>query len=300
MIANHLVAKVLANPPYSSGPAMLSYRHGFHAGNHADVLKHAVLVYLARYLQQKDGALLFHDSHAGAGLYDLRAPEAEKTGEYHAGIARLLSASAETPELFRVYLEMVRALNPAGNLHAYPGSPSLILSLKRPQDRVVFHELHPADHQRLVEITRREHGVRVEKSDGLGGLIALTPPPEKRGLFLIDPSYEIKTDYAVVITAIARAWKKFPTGTYALWYPVIDRNRVRAMEVALRAAGLRKTFRIELGMAEDTQERGMTGSGLFIVNPPYTLPAAAQAALPWLRQALGAEGPSTAEWLMPE
>lgn len=279
---------------------MLSYRHGFHAGNHADVLKHAALVFIARYLQQKDGPLLFHDSHAGAGLYDLRAPEAEKTGEYHAGIARLLPPAAETPALFRDYLELVRALNPEGGLQTYPGSPSLILSLKRPQDRAVFHELHPADHQRLIDMTRREHGVRVEKADGLGGLIALTPPPEKRGLFLIDPSYEIKTDYAVVVTAIARAWKKFPTGIYALWYPVIDRNRVRAMEVALRAAGLRKTFRMEMCMTDDTAERGMTGSGLFVVNPPYTLPAAAQAALPWLRERLQAVGPSTAEWLMPE
>ncbi len=275
---------------------MLSYRHGFHAGNHADVLKHAVLVFVARYLQRKDTPLFFLDTHAGAGLYDLRAPEAEKTGEHRQGIGALLGHGGEAPALFRDYLALVNALGPS----TYPGSPWLVMTLKREQDRAVFHELHPTDEGRLSDLARRHGRVHVEKSDGLRGLVAHLPPPERRALTLIDPSYEIKTDYTQVTAALARAWKKFPGGSYLLWYPVIDRARVRGMEAALVAADLRRTYRMELCMTPDTPERGMTGSGLFVVNPPYTLPAAAAEGLPWLAARLGAEGPVSSGWLVPE
>jgi 23S rRNA (adenine2030-N6)-methyltransferase len=279
---------------------MLSYRHGFHAGNHADVLKHAVLVFMARYLQHKDAPLLFLDTHAGAGLYDLRTPEAQKTGEYRDGIGRVFPRAAQAPALLAEYLALVRSFNGADGLTTYPGSPSLITALMRAQDRAHFNELHPTDESRLAELMRRGHRVHVEKTDGLRGLIAQVPPPEKRALVLVDPSYEIKTDYALVTAALARAWKKFSGGIYSVWYPVIDRPRVHAMEVALRAAGLRKIYRVELCMTPDTAERGMTGSGLFIVNPPFTLPDAAGEALPWLAETLGATGPVTAGWLIPE
>jgi 23S rRNA (adenine2030-N6)-methyltransferase len=279
---------------------MLSYRHGFHAGNHADVLKHAVCAFAARYMLQKDAPVLFIDTHAGAGLYDLSSPEAGKTGEHRHGIGRLLPHAVEAPVLFQDYLALVRQMNPDGGLRTYPGSPSLIMAMKREQDRAVFHELHPTDEQRLSELVRRRHRVHVDKSDGLRGLIAHVPPPERRALCLIDPSYEIKTDYALAAAAIARAWKKFPGGLYIWWYPVIDRARVNAMEVAMRAAGIRKTYRVELCVAPDSPERGMTGSGVFIINPPFTLPDAAVTALPWLADKLGAEGPATAGWLLPE
>jgi len=279
---------------------MLSYRHGFHAGNHADVLKHAMLVFVAQYLQHKESPLLFLDTHAGAGLYDLRTPEAEKTWEYRDGIARLMPHAATAPTLLADYLALVKSFNSGDGLTMYPGSPALITAMMREQDRAHFIELHPTDEPRLAELMRRNRRVHVEKADGLRGLIAAVPPPENRALCLIDPSYEIKTDYALVMAALARAWKKFPGGIYLLWYPVIDRPRVHAMEVALRAAGIRKTYRVELCMAPDKPERGMTGSGLFIVNPPHTLPDAATAALPWLADKLGANGPLTAGWLLPE
>ncbi len=279
---------------------MLSYRHGFHAGNHADVLKHGVCAFVARYLRQKEAGVLFLDTHAGAGLYDLRTPEAEKTAEYRSGIGRLMPHAAVAPELLSDYLALVRSLNGDGGLRTYPGSPWLIMALMREQDRAVFHELHPTDEASLSALARQRHRVHVERSDGLRGLIAHMPPPERRALCLIDPSYEIKTDYALVAAAVARAWKKFPGGIYIWWYPVIDRSRVRAMELAMLAAGIRKTYRVELCMLPDTPERGMTGSGLFIVNPPFTLPDAAAAALPWLVETLAAEGPVTAGWLLPE
>lgn len=279
---------------------MLSYRHGFHAGNHADVLKHAVFVFCARYLQRKETPLLFLDTHSGAGRYDLRTPEAEKTGEYRDGIARLMDRAAGAPQLFAGYLALVRSFNDDGALRTYPGSPALAAALKREQDRAVFHELHPADEARLADLMRRHPRIHVERSDGLRGLIAHVPPLERRGLVLIDPSYEIKTDYASVAAAIARAWKRFPRGLYLLWYPVIERPRVRAMEAALISAGIRKTYRMEFCMTPDTPERGMTGSGLFIVNPPFTLPEAAAEGLPWLAEALGAKGPAKSGWLIHE
>lgn len=279
---------------------MLSYRHGFHAGNHADVLKHAVLVFIARYLERKDAPLLFLDTHAGAGLYDLQTPEAQKTGEYREGIARIMPHAPAAPALLADYLALVASFNAPGQLTTYPGSPSLITSLMRPQDRAHFNELHPTDEDRLAGLMRRGQRVRVAKSDGLQALIAHVPPPEKRALVLVDPSYEIKTDYALVTAALARAWKRFPGGIYLVWYPVIDRPRVHAMEVALRAAGIRKVYRLELCMTPDTPERGMTGSGLFVVNPPFTLPDAAGEGLSWLATALNASGPVTSGWLIPE
>ncbi|MBI1179800.1 MAG: 23S rRNA (adenine(2030)-N(6))-methyltransferase RlmJ [Alphaproteobacteria bacterium] len=279
---------------------MLSYRHGFHAGNHADVLKHATFVFVADYLQQKPSPLLFLDTHAGAGQYDLDAPEARKTGEFQQGISLIYGDRAEAPTLLRHFLGMVGDVNAGGPLDTYPGSPQLAARLRRQQDRVLLHELHSTDYGRLESLASAQEKVHAEKADGLQGLIARVPPPEKRGLILIDPSYEMKTDYAIVTAALARAWKKFPTGVYILWYPVIDRSRVHAMEVALRAARLRSVFRLELCMTGDTAERGMTGSGLFVVNPPYVLPDAAREGLPWLAARLGAEGPWTADWLIPE
>lgn len=279
---------------------MLSYRHGFHAGNPADVLKHAVFVFVLGHLQRKAGPLLILDTHAGAGLYDLASAEAAKTGEFRDGIARLAAGAGEVPDLLGTYLALVKARNPRGPLAVYPGSPALALTMKRPQDRLAFYELHPADHQRLADLAGRVRGVSIERTDGFKGLTARVPPDGRRGLVLIDPSYEIKTDYDKVVAALAKAWRRFATGVYILWYPVIERSRIDGLLAAVTAAGIRKVYRIELGMAPDAPGYGMTASGVLVVNPPFTLPGAAGAALPWLAERLGAHGPAVAEWLVPE
>lgn len=280
---------------------MLSYRHGFHAGHAADVLKHAVFVFVLGHLQRKVGPLLVLDTHAGAGLYDLASAEAAKTGEFRGGIGRLLPAGSENaPELLADYLALVRARNPQETLRVYPGSPALALAMNRPQDRLAFFELHPADHRQLAGLVGRTKGVGVERSDGFKGLLAQMPPAGRRGLALIDPSYEIKTDFDKVATALAKAWRRFATGVYILWYPVIERPRIDALLAAVAGSGIRKVYRIEFGMAPDAPGYGMTASGVLVVNPPFTLPDAADKALPWLAGKLDARGRTVAEWLVPE
>lgn len=281
---------------------MLSYRHGFHAGHHADVLKHAVLLFLLRYLQRKEAPLLILDSHAGAGRYDLGAPEALKLGEFRGGIAKLLARGGTVPDALADYLALVRAANPGGGLAVYPGSPALEAALLRPQDRLALFELHPGDRRALAALMRGRPRVTVSDADGLKGLVASLPPPERRGLFVIDPSYEVKSDYVRVPAALLKACRRFATGVYLLWYPVIERARVDAMIAALLDGGPDRLYRLELCVAPDkagpnTPKLGMTGSGLLIVNPPYTLPLAAATFLPWLADALNAKGPLAAEWL---
>ncbi|MGE0255808.1 MAG: 23S rRNA (adenine(2030)-N(6))-methyltransferase RlmJ [Alphaproteobacteria bacterium] len=334
---------------------MLSYRHGFHAGNHADVLKHAVAVFLVRYLQQKPGGVLFVDTHAGAGLYDLAAPMAAKTAEWEEGVARVLDVAASgvsaappphpprrgsdgsppsppppggegelggsppsslsapgdgegrgevgdrpVPALVADWLALVRARNPGGALTVYPGSAALFAALRRKQDRVALYDLHPTDHAALAALMRRESRVAVTKADGFAALDALLPPPERRALVLVDPSYEIKSDYEAAVAALAGACRRFPTGVYALWLPVIERARTEAATRAVAATGLRKVFRLDLCVVPDGAQRGLTGSRLLVVNPPWTLPDAAAEALPWLARALGARGPVDSGWLVPE
>jgi len=280
---------------------MLSYRHDFHAGNAADVLKHAVFVFTLGHLQRKAGPLLVLDSHAGAGLYDLTSAAAVKTGEFRNGIGRLLPAGSENaPELLAGLLALVQERNPPGKLAVYPGSPALALAMKRPHDRLAFFELHPADHRRLIGLTGHAKGIVVERADGFKGLLAQMPPTGRRGLALIDPSYEIKSDYDKVVAALAKSWRRFATGVYILWYPVIERASAAALTAAVAESGIRKVFRIELGMAPDAPGYGMTASGVLVVNPPFTLPAAAAEALPWLVDRLDARGPTVAEWLVPE
>ena len=279
---------------------MLSYRHGFHAGNQADVLKHAVTVFLARYLQGKPGGLLLLDTHAGAGLYDLTSPMAAKTGEWEEGAAQVMAQTGDAPELLADWLAMLRTLNPGGELVVYPGSATLLATLRRPQDRVVLYELHSTDHATLAAQMRRESRVAVEKADGFAALQALLPPPESRSLALIDPSYEMKSDYEAVVAALVGARRKFPTGVFALWLPVIERARTDAVLAAIVTAGLRKVFRIEFCIVPDGAARGLTGSQMLVVNPPWTLPDAATTALDWLARALRATGPVDSGWLVPE
>ena len=276
---------------------MLSYRHAFHAGSYADVLKHAVLVHVLRHAVAKPKPVYFLDTHAGAGSYDLTSAMAAKTGEFRAGIARVLAAGGPVPELLAPYLDLVRAANPPGELRTYPGSPALARAVLRPSDRIELVELHGTDHG-LLEAWAGGSAL-VRRVDGLAALEHRLPPPERRGIALIDPSYEIKTDYEDVVAALARAHRRFATGVFLLWYPVIERLRTEALMAALRATAIPRQLRLELGLRADAPGRGMTGTGLIVVNPPWTLPQAAAAGLPWLADALGAELPPSVEWLIP-
>jgi 23S rRNA (adenine2030-N6)-methyltransferase len=276
---------------------MLSYRHAFHAGGFADVLKHAVLVHVLRHAVRKAKPLYFLDTHAGAGSYDLGSAMAQKTGEYRSGIARLFAAKSPAPELVAAYLELVEAANPSGVLRHYPGSPALARAVLRNQDRLDLVELHGTDHGTLSGWA--ETRIQVRREDGLAALVNRLPPSERRGVILIDPSYELKSDYQAVPRALARAYRRFPTGTFLLWYPVIERARAEELLATLRASGIKRQFGLELGVRPDASGRGMTAAGLVVVNPPWTLPEAAAAALPWIAGALQAEGATASGWLAP-
>lgn len=278
---------------------MLSYRHAFHAGGVADVLKHAIYVFTLGYVVRKAKPLYVLDTHAGAGAYDLHAPEAARTGEHRAGIGRLIAFDEPSPALVAGYLDLVRAANPAGVTRIYPGSPSLARAILRSQDRLELAELHPTDHAALLARFGTAARTRIARTDGLGLLLARMPPPERRSVVLIDPSYELKSDDEVVVRTLAKACRRFAAGLYLLWYPVIDRARVEAFLEAIRATRLRAVHRSEICLLPDRPGHGMTGSGMLVVNPPWLLPDAAAAGVPWLAQRLGAEGPLSVGWLVP-
>ncbi len=264
---------------------MLSYRHAFHAGNHADLLKHAVLVHCLSYMHNKDKPLRIVDTHSGAGSYRLQSSMAQKTGEYSEGIAKLwqlAAGEATLPPLLADYLTQVKAINPDGQLLRYPGSPQLIQQLLRPQDRYFAHELHPTDYKLLRELMASDKRVRVINEDGFAGLQALVPPPDRRALVLIDPSYEVKQDYHTVVKQLQQAHKRFATGSYALWYPVVERARIDELEHGLKRSGIGNILLCELAVKPDGEAAGMTASGMILINPPYTLWAQLELALPWL------------------
>ena len=275
---------------------MLSYRHAFHAGSFADVLKHAVLAHALRHAVQKPKPIYFLDTHAGAGVYDLSSAMACKIAEFRDGIARVLAAGP-APELLRGYLDVVRAGNRPGELRHYPGSPALAAAILRPEDRIELVELHGTDHGALAGWAGGR--VSVLREDGLAVLARRMPPSERRAVVLVDPSYELKTDYLAVVSALAMAHRRFATGTFLLWYPVIERARIDEMLRALVATGIARQYRLELCPRPDTPGRGMTGCGVIAINPPWTLPAAADAAMPWLAGVLGATGGWHAEWFVP-
>lgn len=279
---------------------MLSYRHGFHAGGPADVLKHAVFAFVLHYAVGKPKAIYCLDTHAGAGAYDLRAPMALKLREHEAGIAQVLSGGGPLPELLHPYVDIVRAGNTPEVLSWYPGSPELARHILRRDDRLELADLHPTEQAALVAAFGRGRGARVTSADGLTLLASRLPPVERRAVVLVDPSYEIKTEYEAVPRALLAGYRRFPTGTYILWYPVLDRPRTGRMLAMLAESGMRRLLQIELCLAEDGDGRGMTGSGLVVINPPWTLSGAAGDALPWLAGVLGARGPRRCLWLVPE
>jgi 23S rRNA (adenine2030-N6)-methyltransferase len=276
---------------------MLSYRHAFHAGNHADVLKHLALTQMLDYLTQKPAPLWVIDTHAGAGRYRLDAREAQKLGEYREGVARLWPPAEDAPKAVAAYLAAVRELNPSGELTHYPGSPWLARRVLRPIDRLRLFELHGAESRLLAQNFKgagRE--VQTVAGDGLALLKSLLPPPSRRALVLIDPSYETKNDYAGVLATLKDALKRFASGTYALWYPALA--KIEACQLPERLKRLPAPgadwLHVRLAVrAPATDGFGMCGSGMFIINPPWTLADALRESLPWLTSKLAQDGAAT-------
>ena len=266
---------------------MLSYRHAFHAGNHADVLKHFLLVDLIRHLRLKDKAFWVIDSHAGAGQYSLNSGYALQLAEYEQGIGRLWSRQ-DLPPALENYVEMVRQANPDGQLRHYPGSPRFALSMLRSQDRLRLFELHSTDARLLrQDFAASGRQVVVTAGDGYAGLRALLPPQSRRGLVLIDPSYEEKADYSRVIAALEDGLARFATGIYALWYPLLEKRESISLPRLLKQlpAGrwLNVTLRVrDVGVAG----YGMAGSGMFVINPPWQLAQTLRDTLPYMTSAL--------------
>lgn len=271
---------------------MLSYRHSFHAGNPADVIKHLVLIETISYLTKKDKPLEYIDTHSGVGVYRLATAEAQKTQEYLAGIAKLWQYQGENDAIKR-YVDKVKQFN-QGELEIYPGSPMVADSLLRENDKRWLFELHPKDSESLkhnmAELSRRRKQTFVRKENGFKGVLGLLPPQAKRGCVLIDPPYEIKSDYEQVVKTVKKAVEKFNSGTIMIWYPVVSRERIDAMETGLIASGMRNIQLFELATQADTDEHGMTASGMIVINPPWTLKKTMDECLPELVSLLSSEG----------
>ncbi|NOH71168.1 23S rRNA (adenine(2030)-N(6))-methyltransferase RlmJ [Vibrio pectenicida] len=279
---------------------MLSYRHSFHAGNHADVLKHIVQSLILNALKQKDKPFVYHDTHSGVGRYDLTHEWAEKTGEYKNGIARVWQQT-DIPEELQSYLDAIKGLNNDQNLRYYPGSPRVARTHLRQQDRMVLSELHPSDYPLLEQEFARDRQVSIYKEDGFKRLKASLPPKERRGLVLIDPPYELAKEYRDVVQAIHHSHKRWATGIFAIWYPVVNRCDIEDMIDALEGLGIRKILQIELGVAADTSEHGMTASGMIVINPPWKLESQMQAILPFLKESIApVTGHFKVNWIVPE
>lgn len=266
---------------------MLSYRHAFHAGNFADVLKHTILIQILEYLNKKDKPWCCIDTHAGPGKYELDGDYAQKNQEYQNGIGKLWQHD-DLPECVAEYINLVKRFNQSGKLTRYPGSPLLIKQLLRNKDRLFLFELHSTEIGVLKTIANKQ--IQVGHGDGLKDSLKLLPPVERRGLVLIDPSYEIKSDYTQVVETLKTMHKRFAVGTYMLWYPVIERRRNQLLEQAIKASGINNVQLFELGIRGDSNEHGMTSSGMIIINPPWTLTSQMQQTLPWLADVLGQDG----------
>ena len=275
----------------------MNYRHAFHAGGFADVIKHIVLVRMLAYLHEKPAAFRVIDTHAGAGVYDLTSEEARRGGEWLTGIARIMQArfSEKTEPLLKPYLDIVRSFNPQRDLVAYPGSPLIARTLLRPQDRLTACEVEPKARKRLIEALRRDTQARVVDLDGWTALPAFVPPNERRGLVLIDPSFEQKNEFERLAEGFAEAFAKWPTGSYLLWYPVKSRRATDTLarhvaEVAGAATPAGKCLRLEFSVAPQAASTGLISAGLLIVNPPWTLMGELKAILPELEKPLGQGG----------
>lgn len=280
---------------------MLSYRHSFHAGNHADVLKHIVQSLIIESLKEKETPFLYLDTHAGAGRYQLSGKHVDKTEEYFAGIARLWKRD-DLPAELAAYLAVLTKLNAKGDLHYYPGSPLLAKFLLREQDKLILSELHPSDYPILRAEFVKDRRAQVLRQDGFQQLKSKLPPLSRRGIILIDPSYELKSDYQSVVKGILAGYKRFANGIYAIWYPVVLRQQVKRMIHGLQNSGIRKILKIELAVCPDSDQRGITASGIIVINPPWKLEQQMRVILPWLHKVLVPEGigHTCVEWIVSE
>ena len=244
---------------------------------------------------------MYLDTHAGAGRYQLSGEHAERTGEYLEGIARIW-AQESVPEELKTYLEAVSALNPRGDLRFYPGSPLIAAHLLRDHDKLNISELHPSDFPLLRNEFSRDNRARVVREDGYQQLKSQLPPLSRRGFVLIDPPYELKSDYQAVVKGIQEGHRRFATGTYAVWYPVVLRQQIKRMVKDFQATGIRKILQIELAVRPDSDQRGMTASGMIVINPPWKLESQMKSVLPWLHKVLVPEGTghTLVEWITPE
>lgn len=273
---------------------MLSYQHSYHAGCFADVVKHAILSRLLMYLRNKDKPLLYLDTHSGRGSYDLQDAHARKTNEAAQGILPIWESRAMLSPLFSPYLNILNDLNSSESLRYYPGSPEIALQLLRDQDRLVFCELHPTEFSHLIQLSTKQKKVYFKKEDGLKCLKASLPSPERRGLVFMDPSYERKEEYQEMIQAIKAAYKRSATMTYCLWYPLINHQLPPQFLKNLASIEANSTLRLEFYMTKKAVS-GMTGSGLWIINPPYTL---AEEGAKMLKELTSIISPETADYLI--
>ena len=277
---------------------MLSYRHAFHAGNFADIIKHLVLCSTLQYATRKEAPLFFLDTHAGAGLYRLDTPEALQTGEAAAGVLKLdfeklfRAADDEGKTLVRVWYGAVEAFL---KRRQYPGSPLIAAALLRRQDHLHLCELHSSDFRLLAANTGRDRRINIEQGDGYLAINAQLPPTQKRAVVLIDPSYELKQDYQQVVRALMEIHRRMPSAQVLLWYPVVERTQADKLLAALLRSDLRDLWQYELGTAPDSAGHGMTASGMLVLNPPWTLAAQLNNILPLVQQQLA---PDTGHWLV--
>lgn len=266
---------------------MLAYRHAFHAGNHADVLKHLVLMLVLRYMNQKDKPYRFVDTHAGAGGYSLEGRYAQKKGEFEQGVARLWDRD-DLPQSLTDYVALVRQFNAGGKLAQYPGSPAIAQMTLRTQDQMRLFELHPTDHRILAAYLGEQPGVEVRMADGFDNLKSTLPPTSRRGVVLIDPSYEGHHDYGRVIATLRDALTRFAEGVYLVWYPQVSKVEAAQLPKRLEAVAPKGWLHARLSVqVPDVQGFGLAGSGMFVINPPYTLHDELAEVLPTLVDVLG-------------
>ena len=266
---------------------MLAYRHAFHAGNHADVLKHTVLTRVLRHMNAKDKGYRLVDTHAGAGGYSLEGRHAQKKGEYERGILKLWDRD-DLPEAVADYVSLVRGFNPDGRLEQYPGSPAFAQLLLRPRDQLRLFELHPTDHRILASYLGTVHGAEVFDTDGFDGLKGQVPPSTRRGVVLMDPSYEGNGDYGRVVGALREALARFAEGVYIVWYPQVSKLEAAGLPRRLEALAPKGWLHARLTVQQpDTLGFGLAGSGVFVINPPYTLHDEMRVVLPYLTDVLG-------------
>ena len=282
----------------------MNYRHAFHAGSFADVFKHAVLCRILHYLRGKPAAFRVIDTHAGAGLYDLAGPEAVRGGEWRDGIAKLLTARMAAPAsaLLAPYLEVIGALNARDRLTVYPGSPAIVRAWLRPQDHLTACELEPQASAALARNLRGDPRIKTLQIDGWTALSAYVPPTERRGLVLVDPPFEADADFRRLSHGLAAARRKWATGLYMLWYPIKDRSEPDQLAKRLRRLGIPKILRAELTVRPLGDPSRLNGSGLILVNPPWTLPSELEVLLPTLAEILGPAGKGAfrIDWLAGE